>query len=397
MNCSQRSHISFIALKDQEGVDKAMPESTLSISALSISEASSPGSREASSTNQCEQEIRKALETSLAMSKNAKTTPEPVATIPARAISLSTSYTDDGDEKMKNVKPPYSYVALISMAIQNCQDKRLTLNGIYDFITKNFPYYRNRENQGWRNSIRHNLSLHECFMKLPAKGGKNGKSHYWVLDHNHEVMFEEGNYRRRRRRPVKKVAFTSPYSYPTYINPRYSYPYPQADPYSSRSIHGFNGWPAPCEPIGPSSMFPPMAALPSINGNHCNNNALPSPLATTPSSLVNRPPDFSSYGQNFIYSPRSSEVGRSSTSSSLPLITPYPPPSSMFSTGLSYQGTGATGMGNNSPMSLIGSATMAPDSAITMGKLPAFSIGTSGITSSQSLHSSATPLWHPGH
>ena len=119
-------------------------------------------------THSCEREVRLALE---------KTLKTPKA---ARSIQPSKAYTDEGHEKMKTVKPPYSYTALISMSIQDAPEKRQTLNGIYDYIMEHFPYYRNRENRGWHNSIRHNLSLHECFMKLLAKGGKNGTSGCWT-------------------------------------------------------------------------------------------------------------------------------------------------------------------------------------------------------------------------
>jgi forkhead box protein F len=111
-----------------------------------------------------------------------------------------------------------SYIALIVMAINSTPTKKMTLSEIYAFLQQSFPFFRSTY-MGWKNSVRHNLSLNECFIKLPKAMGKfskkifyciykkkfffllgrAGKGHYWTIAPDSDCMFDDNCMRRRPR------------------------------------------------------------------------------------------------------------------------------------------------------------------------------------------------------
>ncbi|KAL3083036.1 hypothetical protein niasHS_010838 [Heterodera schachtii] len=98
-------------------------------------------------------------------------------------------------------KPPYSYISLISMAIQQSERKMCTLSEIYNFIMAFFDYYKNHQQRcSWQNSIRHSLSFNDCFVKVPRTPDRPGKGSFWTLHELCGDMFENGCFLRRQKR-----------------------------------------------------------------------------------------------------------------------------------------------------------------------------------------------------
>ncbi|KAG7220553.1 hypothetical protein INR49_017990 [Caranx melampygus] len=131
--------------------------------------------------------------------------PPPYGSVPVvspvygQACSLRAREPKPYRRSYTHAKPPYSYISLITMAIQQSGTKMLTLNEIYQWIMDLFPFYRQNQ-QRWQNSIRHSLSFNDCFVKVPRSPDKPGKGSFWALHPDSGNMFENGCYLRRQKR-----------------------------------------------------------------------------------------------------------------------------------------------------------------------------------------------------
>uniref|UniRef100_A0A7E4W3R1 Fork-head domain-containing protein n=1 Tax=Panagrellus redivivus TaxID=6233 RepID=A0A7E4W3R1_PANRE len=129
-----------------------------------------------------------------------------LANLAGSAVAGSSGSVDGLD---KEERPCLSYKDLIIEAIESSAEKRLKLSEIYQVIRILHPYYRKRADQwGWQNSIRHNLSLHDCFVKLPLKqtSASGVVGHFWTVVRDRE---DKQSSSRRRNRNSNKASRTN--------------------------------------------------------------------------------------------------------------------------------------------------------------------------------------------
>jgi hypothetical protein len=127
----------------------------------------------------------------------------PVGASYSRGLALSMALLQPHHQQIPDEpKPQHSYIGLIAMAILSSPEKKLVLSDIYQHILEHYPYFR-RRGPGWRNSIRHNLSLNDCFVKSGRSA--NGKGHYWAIHPANLEDFRRGDFRRRKaQRKVRR-------------------------------------------------------------------------------------------------------------------------------------------------------------------------------------------------
>ncbi|KAF7219020.1 forkhead box protein N1 [Nothobranchius furzeri] len=116
--------------------------------------------------------------------------------------SLSTKSHVESSTQSLFPKPIYSYSILIFMALKYSKTGSLPVSEIYSFMTEHFPYFKTAPD-GWKNSVRHNLSLNKCFEKVENKNGNTSrKGCLWALNPAKVEKMQEELHKWRRKDPL---------------------------------------------------------------------------------------------------------------------------------------------------------------------------------------------------
>lgn len=187
-------------------------------------------------------------------------------------------------------KPFYPYSTLIRYAIKGSPNGKLLLEDIYYAIESRFPYFRTAPS-GWKNSVRHNLSLNPCFEKVPRPLTDRGKGSYWTVNEN--VDPRTGVHRVRKKKN-KKTSRASEEPDADYHPPEQSGASPPQfdDPHTAAAAAA-----AAAAAVAGHPQFVPPPALGDDTGTNRTNGAYPP--AYPPYSPLTFDPNFPMMGMRF--------------------------------------------------------------------------------------------------
>uniref|UniRef100_A0A671Y9T7 Forkhead box P2 n=1 Tax=Sparus aurata TaxID=8175 RepID=A0A671Y9T7_SPAAU len=181
--------------------------------------------------------------------------------------------------KNADVRPPFTYATLIRQAIMDSADMQLTLNEIYSWFTRTFAYFR-RNAATWKNAVRHNLSLHKCFVRV-----ENVKGAVWTVD---EVEYQKRRSQKITGSPSLVKNLPSSLGYGTALNASLQVRTKSLrEPLTHRLCHGLLGG----DPSGLMGGSPPPTLMHSaheeLNGSldHLDTNGHSSPGYSPPAHM----------------------------------------------------------------------------------------------------------------
>ncbi|CAD5118241.1 DgyrCDS6961 [Dimorphilus gyrociliatus] len=91
----------------------------------------------------------------------------------------------------RNVRPNISYREIVAKILLNSEKGEMSLREIVDKIAAEYAYYENSK-RNWPSSVRHTLSVSDCFVK--AGRAKGGRGYKWKIDESFIKFFRQGKF-----------------------------------------------------------------------------------------------------------------------------------------------------------------------------------------------------------